>query len=94
MESVAAKRLKDTLAAFSGDPDFTLIGSEVGEEAVGPEALRSFFVGMFARASRPSLLPGDPAARPSMAIRLGSRPKLKLTCRPAAGADPTGSQVS
>ena len=51
MESVAAKKLEETLAAFSGDPDCTLIGSEVGEEALGPAALRSFFVGMFARPS-------------------------------------------
>jgi hypothetical protein len=49
MESVAGKRLEETLAAFSGDPDCILIGSEVGEEALGPAALRSFLVGMFAR---------------------------------------------
>jgi len=49
LEAVAAKRLEETLAAFSGDPDCALIGSEVGEEASGPAALRGFFVGMFAR---------------------------------------------
>ncbi|HKP24952.1 MAG TPA: nuclear transport factor 2 family protein [Dongiaceae bacterium] len=51
MEAVAAKRLEETLAAFSGEPDCTLIGSEAGEEALGPAALRRFFVGMFARPS-------------------------------------------
>ena len=51
MEGVAARRLEETLAAFSGDPDCKLIGSEIGEEATGPAALRSFFVKMFARAS-------------------------------------------
>jgi len=51
MESVAAKRLDETLAAFSGDPDCALIGSEVGEEAFGPAALKNFFIGMFARPS-------------------------------------------
>ena len=51
LEGVAAKRLEETLAAFSGDPDCTLIGSEAGEEALGPAALRSFFVAMFARPS-------------------------------------------
>ena len=49
LEAVAAKRLEETLAAFSGDADCTLIGSEVGEEALGPAALRRFFLGMFAR---------------------------------------------
>ena len=49
MENVAAKQLEETVAAFSNDPDCTLIGSERGEEALGPAALRSFFVGMFAR---------------------------------------------
>ena len=49
MELVAAKRLEETLAAFSGDPDCSLIGSEIGEEALGPAALRSFFAEMFAR---------------------------------------------
>jgi ketosteroid isomerase-like protein len=51
LEGVAAKRLEQTLAAFSGDPDCKLIGSEAGEEALGPAALRKFFVGMFARPS-------------------------------------------
>jgi uncharacterized protein (TIGR02246 family) len=51
MEGIAAKRPEETLAAFSGDPDCALIGSEIGEEALGPAALRSFFVGMFARPS-------------------------------------------
>jgi len=51
LEGVAAKRLEQTLAAFSGDPDCKLIGSEAGEEALGPAALRRFFVGMFARPS-------------------------------------------
>ena len=51
LEGVAAKRLEQTLAAFSGDPDCKLIGSEAGEEAMGPAALRKFFVGMFARPS-------------------------------------------
>jgi hypothetical protein len=49
MNDVAAKRLEETLAAFSGDPDCTLIGSEMGEEALGPAALRGFFVKMFER---------------------------------------------
>ncbi len=49
LEAVAAKRVEDALAAFSGDPDCRLIGSEVGEEARGPDALRSFFIEMFAR---------------------------------------------
>src|SRR5262245_2658261 len=49
LDAVAAKSLEEALAAFSGDPDCRLIGSEVGEEALGPAALRSFFVAMFAR---------------------------------------------
>src|SRR5262249_49138886 len=34
LDDVAAKRLEETLAAFSGDPDCTLVGSEAGEQAV------------------------------------------------------------
>jgi ketosteroid isomerase-like protein len=49
LDAVAAKDLEAALAAFSGDPDCGLIGSEIGEEAEGPAALRSFFVAMFAR---------------------------------------------
>lgn len=49
LKAVAEKKLEEVLAAFSGDPDCALIGSEAGEAALGPAALRSFFVGMFAR---------------------------------------------
>src|SRR5262249_32177788 len=49
LEAVAARKLEAALAAFSGDPDCQLIGSEVGEEALGPAAIRRFFVEMFAR---------------------------------------------
>jgi ketosteroid isomerase-like protein len=51
MEGIAAQEVGETLAAFSGDPGCALIGSEVGEEALGLAALKSFFVGMFARLS-------------------------------------------
>ena len=51
LEAIAAQRLEETLAAFSGDTDCKVIGSEVSEEALGPSTLRSFFVGMFVRPS-------------------------------------------
>ena len=61
MESVAANKLEETLAAFSGDPDCALIGSEVGGEALGPAALEAFSSGC-SHGHRPSQSPGDLAA--------------------------------
>src|SRR5262245_8259430 len=51
LEAIAARKLEEALAAFSGDPDCRLIGSEAGEEAIGPAELRCFLSGMFERSS-------------------------------------------
>ena len=49
LDDVKYKRLEETLARFSGDDDCTLVGSDVGEEAVGPAALKTFFTSMYQR---------------------------------------------
>ena len=51
LEAIAARRLDETMAAFTGDSDCTLVGSDIGETAVGPAAIRAFFIEMFARPS-------------------------------------------
>ena len=40
---IANGRHHESLACFTDDPDVALIGSEVGEVVVGPDALRAFF---------------------------------------------------
>jgi ketosteroid isomerase-like protein len=41
--------LEAALACFADDPESTYAGSEQGEVAVGPDALRTLFAGVFAR---------------------------------------------
>ena len=48
-DHLAARDLKAVLGLFVSDPDVTLVGSEVGEIAVGPSELRAFFRRVFAR---------------------------------------------
>ncbi len=43
---------RESIAAFTGDPDCALWGSEQGEVAVGPDALRKFFADLYAKPYR------------------------------------------
>ena len=52
IDHIANGRLRETLACFTGDPDCALLGSGEGEAAIGPEALRAFFVDLYARPHR------------------------------------------
>ncbi len=52
LDAIANGRLQDSLDAFTGDEDAMLIGSEPGEIAIGPEALRAFFAELYARPDR------------------------------------------
>jgi hypothetical protein len=52
LDHIANGRHRETLACFTGDPDCTLLGSEEGEQAIGPEALRLFFANLYARPYR------------------------------------------
>ena len=52
LDHIANGRLLETLACFTDDPDAALIGSEVGEVAVGPRALRAFFTALYAQPYR------------------------------------------
>jgi ketosteroid isomerase-like protein len=52
IDHIANGRHRETLACFTGDPDCALLGSEEGEAAIGPEALRTFFADLYARPDR------------------------------------------
>ncbi len=52
LDHIANGRLQESVDAFTGDEDAMLIGSEPGEIAIGPEALRTFFAELYARPSR------------------------------------------
>jgi ketosteroid isomerase-like protein len=58
-DHLAERRLEETLAAFVPDRDAALYGSEVGEIAVGPEALRRFFESFYARPNGPRFAVGE-----------------------------------
>jgi ketosteroid isomerase-like protein len=49
---IANGRHRESIESFTGDADAMLIGSETGEVAVGPDALRSFFAELCARPYR------------------------------------------
>jgi hypothetical protein len=52
IDHIANGRHRETLACFTGDPDCALLGSDEGEAAIGPEALRAFFAELYARPDR------------------------------------------
>ena len=52
LDHVANGRHAESVACFTDDPDAALIGSEVGEVAIGPEALREFFTTLYAQPYR------------------------------------------
>lgn len=52
LDHIANGRHPETIAAFAQDADTALIGSEVGEVFVGPQALRTFFAELYARPYR------------------------------------------
>ncbi len=52
LEAIANGRFQESLDAFTGDEDAMLIGSEPGEIAIGPEALRAFFAVLYAKPYR------------------------------------------
>ena len=92
LDDVKNKRLEETLQRFSSDGDCTLIGSDVGEEAVGPTELRTFFTSMYQRPesitftskSRRASLNGQTAwFCADVEIHTSSRPKpvpYKMAC--------------
>jgi ketosteroid isomerase-like protein len=51
-DHIANGRKRESVACFTGDADAALVGSEIGEEAVGPEALTAFFEELYARDDR------------------------------------------
>ncbi len=51
-DHIANGRKRETLACFTGDDDAALIGSDAGEEAVGPKALDAFFEELYAQPYR------------------------------------------
>jgi len=52
LDHIGNGRHRESLACFTDDPDVALIGSEVGEVVVGPEALRAFFADLYTRPYR------------------------------------------
>ena len=52
LDAIANGRQRELVEAFTGDDDAMLIGSEPGEIAIGPEALRAFFAELYARPYR------------------------------------------
>lgn len=48
LDHIANGRLQESVDAFTRDPDVALIGSELEEVAIGPEALRDFFTTLYA----------------------------------------------
>ncbi len=52
LDAIANGQHRDSVAAFTGDEDAMLIGSEPGEIAIGPEALRTFFAELYAKPYR------------------------------------------
>lgn len=69
MDHIANGRLNETTAAFTGDADVAMLGSEAGERAVGPEAVRSQFASLYARPYRVlfDLHPGKVSAHGNVA---------------------------
>ena len=52
LDHIANGRHRESIEAFTDDPDAMLIGSETGEIALGPLGLRSFFAELYARPYR------------------------------------------
>ncbi len=52
LDHMANGRFQESVDAFTGDEDAMLIGSEPGEIAIGPEALRAFFAALYAKPYR------------------------------------------
>ncbi len=52
LDAIANGRFQESVDAFTGDEDAMLTGSEPGEIAIGPQALRAFFAGLYARPYR------------------------------------------
>jgi ketosteroid isomerase-like protein len=52
LDHIANGRYRETLALFSEDADVTLVGSETGERATGPDGLRAFFSTLYAQSYR------------------------------------------
>ena len=51
-DHIANGKHRESIESFTGDADVMLIGSEPGEIAIGPEALRTFFADLYARPYR------------------------------------------
>jgi hypothetical protein len=64
-DHIANGRKRETLACFTGDEDAALVGSEAGEEAIGPAALAAFFETLYAQPYR--VLLSLPARQVSLA---------------------------
>jgi hypothetical protein len=52
-DSMAARQLEETLAAFIADESVALYGSEVSEVVIGQDALRDFFERLYAKPHGP-----------------------------------------
>ena len=52
LDHIANGRHRESVEAFTDDPDAMLIGSEVGEVALGPQGIRGFFADLYARPYR------------------------------------------
>ena len=52
LDHIANGRYRESLASFTEDPDATLIGSEIGEIAMGPDGLREFLSTLYAQPYR------------------------------------------
>jgi hypothetical protein len=69
LDHIANGRLNETMACFSADPDAALFGSDVGEVAPGPEAIRAHFAMLYAQPFRVlfDLQPGKVSTQSNMA---------------------------
>ena len=52
LDCIANGRHSESVAAFTGDADCALYGSEPDEAAIGPVALRAFFANLYAQPYR------------------------------------------
>jgi hypothetical protein len=52
LEAIANGRHQQSLACFTDDADVALLGSEEGEQVIGPLALREFFANLYAQPYR------------------------------------------
>ncbi|MEJ0013076.1 MAG: nuclear transport factor 2 family protein [Bauldia sp.] len=52
IDHIANGRLNETMACFSDHADVAFFGSEVGETAIGPEAVRTQFTAIYAQPFR------------------------------------------